>query len=86
MKLRLSCLNLAMNCYINLLTNHTHIRIMDFHQSASERFAEQVFKYIIREFDGKTINSDDCNLDLMIKNLPSGFDDFDLEECLPQVV
>ena len=59
---------------------------MDFHQSASERFAEQVFKYIIREFDGKTINSDDCNLDLMIKNLPSGFDDFDLEECLPQVV
>ena len=59
---------------------------MDFHQSASERFAEQVFKYIIKEFDGKTINSDDCNLDLMIKNLPEGFDDFDLEECLPQVV
>jgi len=58
---------------------------MDFHQSASERFAEQVFKYIIKEFDGKTINSDDCNLDLMIKNLPEGFDDFDLEECLPQV-
>jgi hypothetical protein len=59
---------------------------MDFHQSASERFAEQVFKYIIKEFDGKTINSDDCNIDLMIKNLPEGFDDFDLEECLPQVV
>ena len=58
---------------------------MDFHQSASERFAEQVFKYIIKQFDGKTINSDDCNLDLMIKNLPEGFDDFDLEECLPQV-
>jgi outer membrane biosynthesis protein TonB len=58
---------------------------MDFHQSASERFAEQVFKYIIKEFDGKTINSDDCNIDLMIKNLPEGFDDFDLEECLPQV-
>ena len=58
---------------------------MDFHQSASERFAEQVFKYIIKEFDGKTINTDDCNLDLMIKNLPEGFDDFDLEECLPQV-
>ena len=58
---------------------------MDFHQSASERFAEQVFKYIIKEFDGKTINTDDCNLDLMIKNLPEDFDDFDLEECLPQV-
>jgi len=58
---------------------------MDFHQSASERFAEQVFMYIINQFDGKTINSDDCNLDLMMKNLPEGFDDFDLEECLPQV-
>ena len=58
---------------------------MDFHQSASERFAEQVFKYIIKEFDGKTINTEECNLDLMIKNLPEGFDDFDLEECLPQV-
>jgi outer membrane biosynthesis protein TonB len=58
---------------------------MDFHQSASERFAEQVFKYIIREFDGKTINTEECNLDLMVKNLPEGFDDFDLEECLPQV-
>lgn len=56
---------------------------MDFHQSASERFAEQVFRYIIKEFDGKTINTDDCNLDLMINNLPEGFDDFDLEECLP---
>ena len=55
---------------------------MDFHQSASERFAEQVFKYIIKEFGGKTINTDDCNLDLMIKNLPEGFDDFDLAECL----
>ena len=55
---------------------------MDFHQSASERFAEQVFKYIIKEFDGKTINTEECNLDLMIKNLPEGFDDFDLEECL----
>ena len=55
---------------------------MDFHQSASERFAEQVFRYIIKEFDGKTINTDNCNLDLMIKNLPEGFDDFDLEECL----
>jgi len=58
---------------------------MDFHQSASERFAEQVFKYIIKEFDGKTINTEECNLDLMINNLPEGFDDFDLEECLPQV-
>ena len=58
---------------------------MDFHQSASERFAEQVFKYIINQFDGKTINTEECNLDLMIKNLPEGFDDFDLEECLPQV-
>jgi len=57
---------------------------MDFHQSASERFAEQVFKYIIKKFDGKTINTEECNLDLMIKNLPEGFDDFDLEECIPQ--
>jgi hypothetical protein len=55
---------------------------MDFHQSASERFAEQVFKYIVKEFDGKTINSNDCNLKLMIRNLPQDFDDFDLEECL----
>lgn len=58
---------------------------MDFHQSASERFAEQVFKYIINHFDGKTINTEECNLDLMMKNLPEGFDDFDLEECLSQV-
>jgi outer membrane biosynthesis protein TonB len=58
---------------------------MDFHQSASERFAEQVFKYLINKFDGKTINTEECNLDLMMKNLPEGFDDFDLEECLPQV-
>jgi len=56
---------------------------MDFHQSASERFDEQVFKYITNKFDGKTINTEECNLDLMIKNLPEGFDDFDLEECLP---
>ena len=55
---------------------------MDFHQSASERFAEQVFKYIVKEFNGKTINSNDCNLELMIQNLPQDFDDFDLEECL----
>jgi hypothetical protein len=55
---------------------------MDFHQSASERFAEQVFKYIVNEFDGKTINSVDCNLELMVQNLPQDFDDFDLEECL----
>jgi len=55
---------------------------MDFHQSASERFAEQVFKYIVKEFDGKTINSNDCNLELMLQNLPQDFDDFDLEECL----
>ena len=55
---------------------------MDFHQSASERFAEQVFKYIVKEFNGKTINSDDCNLELMIQNLPQDFDDFDLEEEL----
>ena len=55
---------------------------MDFHQSASERFAEQIFKYIIKEFNGKTINSDDCNIEIMMKNLPENFDDFDLEDCL----
>jgi len=57
---------------------------MDFHQSASERFAEQIFKYIIKEFDGKTINSDDCNIEIMMKNLPENFDDFDLEDCLEE--
>ena len=57
---------------------------MDFHQSASERFAEQIFKYIIKEFDGKTINSDDCNIEIMMKNLPENFDDFDLEDCLQE--
>jgi len=59
---------------------------MDFHQSASERFAEQIFKYIIKEFDGKTINSDDCNIEIMMKNLPENFDDFDLEDCLEEPV
>lgn len=57
---------------------------MDFHQSASERFAEQIFKYIIKEFNGKTINSDDCNTEIMMKNLPENFDDFDLEDCLEE--
>lgn len=48
---------------------------MDFHQSASERFAEKLFEFVIKEFDGKIINSDDCNLELLMKKLPRDLDE-----------
>jgi hypothetical protein len=48
---------------------------MNFHQSAAERFAETLFNYISENFDGKTVNSDECNVELMIKKLPKDFDD-----------
>ena len=48
---------------------------MDFHQSAAERFAEAVFNYVSENFDGKVVNSDECNVELMLKNLPKDFDD-----------
>ncbi len=48
---------------------------MQFHQSAAERFAESIFGFISKEFDGKTINSDEFNLELFMKKLPKGIDD-----------
>ena len=48
---------------------------MDFHQSAAERFAESVFNYVSEKFDGKVVNSDECNVELMLKKLPKDFDD-----------
>ena len=48
---------------------------MDFHQTSAERFAEKIYNYISEKFDGKVINSDECNVDLMIKYIP-----FDINE------
>jgi len=57
---------------------------MEFHQSASERFAEQLFNYVIKEFDGKTINSEDCNLETLMSKLPKNFDDdINIEDFIP---
>ena len=53
---------------------------MDFHQTSAERFAEKIYNYIVEKFDGKVINSDECNVELMIKNIPFGISDtVDLE-------
>ena len=48
---------------------------MDFHQTSAERFAEKIYNYIVEKFDGKVINSDECNVELMIKYIP-----FDINE------
>ena len=57
---------------------------MEFHQSASERFAEQIFNYVLKQFDGKTINSDDCNLETLMSKLPKNFDeDINIEDFIP---
>ena len=48
---------------------------MQFHQSAAERFAESIFGFISKEFDGKTVNSDEFNLELFMKKLPKDIDD-----------
>ena len=53
---------------------------MDFHQTAAERFAERVFKYISKEFDGKVVNSEECNIELMLKHLSKDVDDVDLAD------
>lgn len=57
---------------------------MEFHQSAAERFAESIFKFVIREFDGKSIGSDECNLEAFMKKLPKDIDDdICLEDHIP---
>lgn len=57
---------------------------MEFHQSASERFAEQLFNYVLKEFNGKTINSEDCNLETLMSKLPKNFDDdINIEDFIP---
>jgi hypothetical protein len=48
---------------------------MQYHQSAAERFAESIFGFISKEFDGKTVNSDEFNLELFMKKLPKDIDD-----------
>ena len=48
---------------------------MQFHQSAAERFAESIFGFISKEFDGKTVNSDEFNLELFMEKLPKDIDD-----------
>ena len=57
---------------------------MEFHQSAAERFAESIFNFVIREFDGKSIGSDECNLEAFMKKLPKDIDDdICLEDHIP---
>ena len=53
---------------------------MDFHQTSAERFAEKIYNYIVENFDGKVINSDDCNVELMIKNIPFDINDDDIND------
>jgi len=48
---------------------------MDFHQTSAERFAEKIYNYICEKFDGKIMNSSECNVELMIKYIP-----FDINE------
>ena len=56
---------------------------MDFHQSPIERYAERIFEHLCKEFDGKTINSNECNLNLMKKSFPHDFNE--LESGDPEV-
>jgi hypothetical protein len=53
---------------------------MDFHQTSAERFAEKIYNYIVEKFDGKVINSDECNVELMIKNIPFDINDDDIND------
>ena len=50
---------------------------MDFHQSPIERYAERIFEHLCKEFDGKKINSNECNLNLMKKSFPHDFDEME---------
>ena len=51
---------------------------MDFHQTSAERFAEKIYNYISEKFDGMVINSDECNIDLMVKNIPFNINEDDI--------
>ena len=51
---------------------------MDFHQTSAERFAEKIYNYISEKFDGMVINSDECNVDLMVKNIPFNINEDDI--------
>ena len=53
---------------------------MDFHQTSAERFAEKIYNYIAEKFDGKVINSDECNVELMIKYMPFDINDDDIND------
>jgi len=48
---------------------------MEFHQSSAERFAERLFNHLSKHFDGKIMNSEEFNVDLMIKSIPYEIDE-----------
>ena len=48
---------------------------MEFHQSSAERFAERLFNHLSKHFDGKIMNSEEFNVDLMIRSIPYEIDE-----------
>ena len=57
---------------------------MDFHQSATELFAQRILEHVCNSFNGKTINTDQCNLDLMLKSIPENINDNILQDSIPK--
>jgi len=57
---------------------------MDFHQSATELFAQRILERVCNTFDGKVINSDECNIDLMLKSIPDNINDNILQDSIPK--
>ena len=57
---------------------------MDFHQSATELFAQRILEHVCNSFDGKTINTDQCNIELMLKSIPENINDNILQESIPK--
>ena len=56
---------------------------MEFHQSCAERFSERLFNHLSKHFDGKVMNSDEFNIDLMIKSVPFNMNDDDIIDLSP---
>ena len=61
---------------------------MEFHQTYHERFAEKIILHLSKQFDGKTMNSDDMTIELMVKSLPYYKDDdiVDMSPTVPETV
>jgi len=57
---------------------------MDFHQSATELFAQRILEHVCNSFDGKTINTDQCNIELMLKSIPENINDNILQDSIPK--